>query len=110
MNIYVHTENSLLFITSAGLTPKELCLNLDVAIYYFFLQLYALFPNNFFQYLRTHYSQPDTLERFNESIAVSTISTITSYNLAHVGVCSKYSIFDKTKLCIYLGSPIRLCV
>ena len=71
----IHLDHliNLSLVVISGLTPKELCLHLDVAVYYFFLQLYALFPNNLFQYLRHHYghSAIGEVNKFHESIAVS---------------------------------------
>ena len=56
----------------AGLTPKELHLHLDVAVYYFFMQLYALFPCNLSQFLRAHYahSSQEEVAKMQEYILV----------------------------------------
>lgn len=60
-----------LFPLSTGLTPKELFLNLDVAVYYFFLQLYSMFPVSLFGYLRGRYGPTGEVEEFQEYIVVS---------------------------------------
>ena len=54
-----------------GLTPKPLYLHLDVAVYYLFLQLYALFPCNFFTFLRGRYGPMGERGDFRQYIAVS---------------------------------------
>ena len=59
----------------AGLTPKELHLHLEVAVYYFFMQLYALFPCNLSQFLQSHYahSNQEEVAKFQQHIVVSTV-------------------------------------
>ena len=61
----------LLLLPLVGLTPPELYLHLDVAVYYFFLQLYALFPCAFTTYLRGRYGPTGEVNEFQEYIAVS---------------------------------------
>ena len=56
---------------STELAPKPLYLHLDVAIYYLFLQLYALFPCNFFTFLRGRYGPTGERRYFQQYIAVS---------------------------------------
>ena len=51
--------------------PKALYLHLDVAVYYLFLQLYALFPRNFFTFLRGRYGPTGERRDFHQFIAVS---------------------------------------
>ena len=60
-----------------GLTPKPLYLHLDVAVYYLFLQLYALFPCNFFTFLRGRYGPTGERSDFRQYISVSLNRTAT---------------------------------
>jgi hypothetical protein len=53
------------------LAPRPLYLHLDVAVYYLFLQLYALFPCNFFTFLRGRYGPLGERSDFRQYIAVS---------------------------------------
>ena len=67
---HIHTYTHL-----SGLAPKELHLHLDVAVYYFFMQLYALFPCNLSQFLSAYYahSSQEEVAKFQEHIVVSGI-------------------------------------
>ena len=64
---------SLFCFLHSGLTPHELVLHLDVSVYYFFLQLYALFPLNLFSFFKS-YCQNSTraqVNAFQEFVTVS---------------------------------------
>ena len=62
---------TLTLLPPVDLTPPELYLHLDVAVYYFFLQLYALFPCGLTTYLRGRYGPTGEVNEFQEYIAVS---------------------------------------
>lgn len=51
--------------------PRELFLGLDMAVFYFFLQLYALYPCKFLQYLKARFGPTGEVEMYTEHIAVS---------------------------------------
>jgi len=72
----------------AGLIPHELYLHLDVAVYYFFLQLYALFPCNLSTYLRGRYGPTGEVYEFQEYIAVSHLVVHPSSKMA---VCMTFA-------------------
>lgn len=69
----VKIPSSMLALSSPGLTPQELVLHLDVSVYYFFLQLYALFPCNLFSFFKSfcETSTRAQVNSFQEFIAVS---------------------------------------
>ncbi len=56
-----------------GLTPNQLVMHLDVSVYYFFLQLYALFPCNLFSFFKSYCLNSTRLQvnAFQEFVAVS---------------------------------------
>ena len=79
--MHTHTHTHTHTLTSlAGLTPKELHLHLEVAVYYYFMQLYALFPCNLSQFLRSHYthSSQEEVAKFQQHIVVSMLIYYTS--------------------------------
>ena len=53
--------------------PTQLYPHLDVAVYYFFIQLYSLFPNNFVHSLQQKVQSQQHLHNFQEYIAVSSL-------------------------------------
>ena len=86
----------------AGLTPKELHLHLEVAVYYFFMQLYALFPCNLSQFLQSHYahSSQEEVAKFQQNIVVSTVILYTMEWLFSYACVKKLRKFIKTGLLI----------
>ena len=85
--------------TLAGLTPKELHLHLEVAVYYFFMQLYALFPCNLSQFLRSHYthSSQEEVVKFQQHIVVSTLllTRVSSESWMYIGCRAPYQTFQE---------------
>ena len=53
------------------LVPEVHLLHLDVAVYYYFVQLYTMYPCNFMDYLKARYGPKGELYIFKRHIAVS---------------------------------------
>lgn len=53
--------------------PQLLLLHLEGAVYHFFLQLYAMFPCNFVNYLKARYGPKGEAAVFRKHIAVSSM-------------------------------------
>ena len=62
-------------------------LHLDVAVYYYFVQLYTMYPCNFMDYLKARYGPKGEVHLFKRHIAVSSKSMLVP--LHHV-------LFDNT--------------
>lgn len=53
--------------------PEIHLLHLDVAVYYYFVQLYTMYPCNFMDYLKARYGPKGEVYIFKRHIAVSTL-------------------------------------
>jgi len=51
--------------------PEVHLLHLDVAVYYYFVQLYTMYPCNFLDYLKARYGPKGEVHLFKRHIAVS---------------------------------------
>lgn len=65
------TQSPLILPSHAARIPRLLLLHLEGGVYHFFLQLYAMFPCNFVNYLKARYGPKGEAAIFKKHIAVS---------------------------------------
>lgn len=53
--------------------PEVHLVHLDVAVYYYFVQLYTMYPCNFMDYLKARYGPKGEVYIFKRHIAVSNV-------------------------------------
>ena len=76
----------------AAHTPQLLLLHLEGGVYHFFLQLYAMFPCNFVNYLKARYGPKGEAAVFRKHIAVSVLFNTDRCHLSLVAKTSEYGV------------------